>query len=66
MIFGAYIVPHLLFLRRFAPAVLACLLALPSAPTQAEDITAIRCGQLLNSIDAIRCRTSEPWRESLS
>lgn len=38
-------------LKRFAPAVLACLLALPSVPVQADGVTAIRCGQLLNPVD---------------
>lgn len=37
--------------NRFAPATLACLLALPCAPARADDVTAIRCGQLLNPVD---------------
>lgn len=42
---------NLRVLKRFAPAVLACLLVLPSAPVRAEGVTAIRCGQLLNPAD---------------
>ena len=58
MTFGAYIVPHLIFLRRLAPAVFTCLLALPSAPIQAEDFTVIRCGQLLNPVDGSLTRNA--------
>ncbi len=42
---------NLVSLRRLAPAILACLLSLTSAPLQAEEVTAIRCGQLLNPVD---------------
>lgn len=38
-------------LKRLAPALLACLLALPCAPTRADGVTAIRCGRLLNPVD---------------
>ena len=37
--------------ERFAPATLACLLALSWAPARADGITAIRCGQFLNPVD---------------
>src|SRR5688572_30274146 len=43
--------PHHVFLRRLAPAMIACLLALLSAPVQAEDVIAIRAGRLLNPVD---------------
>ncbi len=52
------IMPNMIFLRRLAPALLACLLALPSAPIRAEDITAIRCGQLLNPVDGSMTRNA--------
>jgi imidazolonepropionase-like amidohydrolase len=38
-------------LKRFALAMLVGLLALPFAPAQADSVTAIRCGQLLNPVD---------------
>ena len=37
---------------------LACLLVLPSPPVQAEDVTAIRCGQLLNPVDGSLTRNA--------
>ena len=49
---------NLIFLRRLAPAVFTCLLALPSAPIQAEEVTAIRCGQLLNPVDGSLTRNA--------
>ena len=39
-------------------ALLACLLTLPSAALQAQDITAIRCGQLLNPVDGSLTRNA--------
>jgi imidazolonepropionase-like amidohydrolase len=42
----------------FAPAIFACLLALPSAPLHAENVTAIRCGQLLNPVDGSLTRNA--------
>jgi imidazolonepropionase-like amidohydrolase len=41
-----------------APALLACLLALTSTPLHAEDVTAIRCGQLLNPVDGSLTRNA--------
>lgn len=37
--------------KRFAPALLACLLAQPGASAAAESVTAIRCGRLVNPAD---------------
>ena len=50
--------PNLRVLKHFVPLVLACLLALPSLPAQAEDVTAIRCGQLLNPVDGSLTRNA--------
>ena len=44
--------------RRLAPAILACLLALLSGPVQAEDVTAIKCGHLLNPVDGSLTRNA--------
>jgi imidazolonepropionase-like amidohydrolase len=49
---------NLTSLRRLAPAMLTCLLALPSAPLRAEDVTAIRCGQLLNPVGGSMTRNA--------
>jgi len=38
-------------LKRFAAVTLACLLVLSYAPAQADGVTAIRCGGLLNPVD---------------
>jgi len=51
-------VPQLIFLRRLAPAMLTCLLALSSAAIHAEGVTAIRCGQLLNPVDGSLTRNA--------
>ena len=37
---------------------LACLLVLTAPPVQAEDVTAIRCGQLLNPVDGSLTRNA--------
>ena len=50
--------PILRILKHFAPMGLACLLLLPSPPVQAEDVTAIRCGQLLNPVDGSLTRNA--------
>ena len=50
--------PILRILKHFPPMGLACLLSLPSPPVQAEDVTAIRCGQLLNPVDGSLIRNA--------
>ena len=45
-------------LRRLAPAALACLLTLLPTALHAEDVTAIRCGQLLNPADGSLTRNA--------
>ena len=50
--------PILRILKHFPPMGLACLLLLPSPPVQAEDVTAIRCGQLLNPVDGSLIRNA--------
>jgi imidazolonepropionase-like amidohydrolase len=44
-------VPHPISLRSLVPAWLACLLAFAASPVYAEDLTAIRAGQLLDPAD---------------
>ena len=50
--------PNLRVPQHIAPMVLACLLAMPSPSVQAEDVTAIRCGQLLNPVDGSLTRNA--------
>ena len=50
--------PNLRVPKHFTLVVLACLLAMPSTSVQAEDVTAIRCGQLLNPVDGSLTRNA--------
>ncbi len=50
--------PDRLSLRRLAPALFAGLAALASSPLHAEDVTAIRAGQLLNPVDGSLTRNA--------
>src|SRR5262245_2425436 len=45
-------------MKRLMPAILASLLALLSAPIRADDVTAIRAGQLLNPVDGSLTRNA--------
>jgi imidazolonepropionase-like amidohydrolase len=51
-------VPHRIPLRRLAPASLACFLAFASPLLHAEDVTALRAGQLLNPVDGSMTRNA--------
>ena len=50
--------PNLRVPKHFTVVVFACLLAMPSTSVQAEDVTAIRCGQLLNPVDGSLTRNA--------
>ncbi len=50
--------PDPISLRRLAPALFAGLMALFAAPLHAEDLTAIRAGQLLNPVDGSLTRNA--------
>jgi imidazolonepropionase-like amidohydrolase len=49
---------NLIGIGRLAPAMFAWLLALFAMPLHAEDVTAIRCGQLLNPVDGSLTRNA--------
>jgi imidazolonepropionase-like amidohydrolase len=49
---------NLIRIRRLAPAMFAWLLALFAMPLHAENVTAIRCGQLLNPVDGSLTRNA--------